>query len=147
METQAATVASPAAATLAPHAAALRLLVIDDDPVHRMVIGKVGEKAGYAVSTATTVEEAAERITQERFDCISLDLALGGQSGSRMLHGIARANGDVMLIVINSAAIEVREEAIESARDLRLRVVEMPKPVDLAGLRARLVGHAGIARL
>jgi len=147
MDMQAASVVASRAPLHASNTSPLRLLVVDDDPVHRMVIGKVGEKAGYTVSTATTVDEAADRIAQQKYDCISLDLALGGQSGARVLRGIARANGDVLLIIMNGAASEVREESIETARDLRLKIVEVPKPVDLAGLRAKLVGHAGIARL
>ncbi len=34
------------------------LLVIDDDGVQRTVLGKVGTKAGYAVTTVATVEDA-----------------------------------------------------------------------------------------
>ena len=126
--------------------AALRLLVVDDDPVHRLVIGKVGEKAGYTVTTADSVAEAAARISEHKFDCISLDLSLNGESGATVLEGIAHSSGDVLLIVISSAAAEVREETIESARDLHLKVVEIPKPVDLSALRAKLVTHASAAR-
>jgi CheY-like chemotaxis protein len=131
----------------APDAApALALLIIDDDPVHRMVIGKVGEKAGYAVTTAGTVEDAAMKIGEQKYHCISLDIALNGHSGNQVLRGIARSNGDVLLLVVSSAAAEVREETVENARDLRLRVIEIPKPVDLAQLRTRLVSHAALAR-
>ena len=37
----------------------LAFLVVDDDPVQRLVIAKVGSKAGYAVTTAATLEDAA----------------------------------------------------------------------------------------
>jgi CheY-like chemotaxis protein len=121
------------------------LLIIDDDPVHRMVIGKVGEKAGYTVTTAGTVEDAAMKISEQRYHCISLDIALNGQSGNQVLRGIARSNGDVLLLVVSSAAAEIREETVESARNLRLKVMEIPKPVDLAALRTRLVSHAALA--
>jgi CheY-like chemotaxis protein len=131
----------------APNAAPpLALLIIDDDPVHRMVIGKVGEKAGYAVTTAGTVEDAAMKIGEQKYHCISLDIALNGHSGNQVLRGIARSNGDVLLLVVSSAAAEVREETVENARDLRLKVLELPKPVDLAQLRTRLVSHAALAR-
>jgi CheY-like chemotaxis protein len=126
-------------------APSLSFLVIDDDPVHRMVIGKVGEKAGYAVTTAGTVEDAAMKISETKFHCISLDIALNGQSGNQVLRGIARSNGDVLLIVCSSAAAQVREETIETARNLRLKVMQLPKPVDLAALRTKLVSHATIA--
>jgi CheY-like chemotaxis protein len=123
----------------------LSFLVIDDDPVHRMVIGKVGEKAGYAVTTAATVEDAAMKISEQKFHCISLDIGLNGQSGNQVLRGLARSNGDVLLIVCSSAAAQVREETISTARNLRLKVLELPKPVDLAALRTKLVSHAAIA--
>jgi CheY-like chemotaxis protein len=122
-------------------------LVIDDDPVHRMVMGKVGEKAGYAVTTAGTVEDAAMKISEQKYHCISLDIALHGQSGNQVLRGIARSNGDVLLLVVSSAAAEVREETVESARNLRLKVMEIPKPVDLAALRRELVSHATLAKI
>jgi CheY-like chemotaxis protein len=130
----------------APATAALSFLVIDDDPVHRMVIGKVAEKAGYAVTAAGTVEDAAMKIGEQKYHCISLDIALNGQSGNQVLRGIARSNGDVLLLVVSSAAAEVREETVESARNLRLKVMEIPKPVDLASLRRQLMSHADLAR-
>jgi len=64
-----------------------------------------------------------------------------------VLRGIARSNGDVLLFVCSSAAAEIREETISSARNLRLKVMEIPKPVDLAALRTTLVSHASIARV
>jgi two-component system, chemotaxis family, chemotaxis protein CheY len=134
--------------TTAPTAAAPpSFLVIDDDPVHRMVMGKVGEKAGYVVTTAGTVEDAAMKISEQKYHCISLDIALHGQSGNQVLRGIARSNGDVLLLVVSSAAAEVREETVESARNLRLKVMEIPKPVDLAALRRELVSHATLAKV
>lgn len=139
---------APHSMTAATHsadasAAPLWFLVIDTDPVHRMVIGKVGEKAGYKVTTASSVQEAAEKMAQRAFDCISLDLTLGAPE---ILSRIARSTGDILLMLVNSAAAAVREEAVDSARDFRLTVVELPKPVDLATLRTRLTGHAAIAR-
>ncbi len=117
---------------------ALSLLVIDDDPVHRMVIGKVGQKAGYVLTTAGSVEDAVAKLAQQKFDCISLDLSLGGQSGLLLLDSIAQNNKDALLIVISGAAAEVREATLASAHDLNLNVIEAPKPVDLIGLRSRL---------
>ena len=54
------------------------LLVIDDDGVQRTVLGKVGSKAGYAVTTVATVEEAINEVERQQFDCIVLDLLLNG---------------------------------------------------------------------
>lgn len=121
-----------------PRRRTLSLLVIDDDSVHRMVIGKVGQKAGYILTTAGSVEDAIAKLTQQKFDCISLDLSLGGQSGLMLLDSIAQNNKDALLIIISGAAPEVREATLSAAHELGLNVIEAPKPVDLIGLRSRL---------
>src|SRR5579883_2588607 len=62
-----------------------RLLVIDDDYLHRKIICRVGAKAGYAPAGAATYEEAARLALETPFDCISLDLSLGRHAGLDML--------------------------------------------------------------
>jgi CheY-like chemotaxis protein len=119
-------------------ARAMKLLVIDDDVVHRMVLGKVGEKAGYALTMATSVADAAAKLAAEKFDCISLDLSLAGESGAMVLESIAAQNSDALLIITSGAAANVREEALRLADSLRLNAIEAPKPVDLLQLRTRL---------
>jgi CheY-like chemotaxis protein len=123
-----------------------KLLVIDDDPVHRMVIGKVGDKAGYAITPAASAEEAILKIRQQKYDCISLDLSLGGTNGATLLNDIAEYNRDAMLIVISGASASAREDTLVHALKLRLNVIEAPKPVDLADLRGKLQLHAAINR-
>ena len=111
--------------------------MVQKSPV-RSVLGKVGERAGYTLTTAGSVEDAARKISSSKFDCISLDLALGGESGAQVLSSIAEHNRSALLIVISGAAPEVREETLRHAKSLNLNVIESPKPVDLISLRIRL---------
>lgn len=120
------------------------LLVIDDDPVHRMVIGRVGEKAGYAITAVASADDATAKIKQRKFDCISLDLSLGGTNGALLLDDIAEHNRDAMLVIISGATAATREDTLVHALKLRLNVIEAPKPVDLADLRGKLQLHAAI---
>lgn len=113
-------------------------LVIDDDPVQRMTMAKVGTKAGYAVSTAENVEQAIKLLTEHKFDCITLDLLLGGQNGIIMLGQVAKLNPEALLIVVSGASSAVRESTLRIASDLKLNSAELPKPVDLAALRILL---------
>ena len=126
--------ADPARAVAAPS-----FLVIDDDPVHRMVISRIGDKAGYAITAAATAEAAAGEIRAHKFDCISLDLSLGGTNGALLLNDIAAHNGQALLIVISGATAATREDTLVLALKLRLNVIEAPKPVDLANLRSKLM--------
>ena len=115
-----------------------RLLVIDDDPVQRMVMGKVGFKAGYTVTVVATLDEAIKEIEQLHFNCIVLDLMLNGQNGMLMLAQIAELNGDALLILISGASAAIREETLRLATHYHLDAVDLPKPVDLKALRTLL---------
>ena len=124
----------PSRAVSAPN-----FLVIDDDPVHRMVITRIGEKAGYTITAVATAETATAEIRKQKFDCISLDLSLGGTNGALLLNDIAAHNGQALLIVISGATAATREDTLVLALKLRLNVIEAPKPVDLANLRSKLL--------
>jgi DNA-binding NtrC family response regulator len=117
------------------------LLVIDDDPVQRMTMGKVGSKAGFAVTTAVNVEDAIKALGQNKFDFITLDLLLEGQNGIVVLGEIAKTNPETLLIIVSGASAAVRESTLSLTVSYRLNAVELPKPVDLAALRVLLKSH------
>jgi DNA-binding NtrC family response regulator len=121
-------------------------LVVDDDQAQRMVLSKVGSKAGYAVTAVATVEDAIKEIEQQQFHCIALDLFLKGQNGMLMLGEIAKLNSDALLIVMSGASSAVREETLKLATHFHLDVIDLPKPVDLAALRTLLQTHLDIAQ-
>lgn len=126
--------AHPAAhdAHLAP-----RLLVIDDDTIHRMIIGRLGSKAGYTVSEAVSYESAADVLrANAEFDCITLDLSLGQRSGHDLLNLMASQAISSRIIIISGADATVRAKTLQMGRALKMNVVDvLPKPVDLANLR------------
>jgi CheY-like chemotaxis protein len=122
------------------------LLIIDDDGVQRTVLGKVGTKAGYAVTTVATLEEAITEVGRQHFDCIVLDLLLNGQNGMLTLGEIVKFNRDTLLIIISSASEAVREQTRALAAHQDLDVVDLPKPVDLTVLRTLLTTDLRVAQ-
>ena len=128
------------------HKRALSFLVIDDDQVQRMVLGKVGSKIGYSVTSAATVEDAIKEIERQKFDCIALDLSLNGQNGILILGEIAKYNSDTLLIIVSGASEVVREETLRLATHFHLDIVDLPKPVDLAVLRTLLSTHVKLVQ-
>ena len=119
------------------------LLIIDDDPFQRMTMGKVATKAGYAVTSVATLAEATKELEARTFDCITLDLLLGGQNGMLMLGEIAKRNPAALLIIVSGASHAVRESTLSLASNFQLNAVELPKPIDLGTLRELLASHAG----
>lgn len=115
---------------------ALRLLVIDDDNLHRMIICRVAGRAGYLPVGAASYDEAAQLVQDNAFDCITLDLSLGEQAGVDMLRHLWVIGCKLPIIIISGCDDAVCDEAEKVAASLKLNVWEsMAKPVNLAELR------------
>ncbi len=113
-----------------------RLLVIDDDNLHRMIICRVAVRAGYAPAGAATYEEAAKLAQDGTFDCITLDLSLGPHAGVELVRLLWVIGCKAPIIVISGCDDATCAETAKVAKSLNLVVLAtMPKPVDLAVLR------------
>ena len=109
-----------------------RLLVIDDDNLHCMIICRVAGKAGFAPVAASSYEEAA-RLAQ---DCVTLDLSLGARAGVEMLRHLWVVGYKGPIIIISGCDDATCRESLKVAESLKLNVWQaMHKPVDLAVLR------------
>lgn len=81
-----------------------RILVVDDEPQIRRVMRVTLSGAGYLVSDVRSGEEALEKLREDRFDLVLLDVNLPGISGIETCYRI-RSQSDVrvmMLTVRNS---------------------------------------------
>jgi len=117
----------------------LRILVADDNPTNREVLGKILERGGHDVTLVCDGEEALDAIERDRYDIVLLDRnmpAMGGieaLKAMRMLSGF----GASMPIAILSADVtpEVRRESLDAGADAFL-----PKPVEAARLLGQIQG-------
>lgn len=122
-----------------------RLLVIDDDSVQRRIISKLGAQVGFEVTAAATFEDAEVALKSSRYDCITLDLSLGSESGALLLETVQATGNLAPVIVVSGAEPIVLDETVGIARSLRLDAQFMCKPLDLVELRARLSKKYGSA--
>jgi two-component system, chemotaxis family, chemotaxis protein CheY len=129
----------PAAADSARRAAP-RLLVIDGDNLHRMVICRAAAKAGYLPAGAANYDEAVKLIKGGAFDCVTLDLSLGERAGVEMLRYFRDIGYKVPVIIIGGGDDATCSESKEVAESLELNVWEsIAKPVDISVLGDSLV--------
>jgi two-component system, chemotaxis family, chemotaxis protein CheY len=120
-------------------AAGPRLLVIDDDNLHRMIICRAAAKAGYVPAGAASYDEAAQLVQEGAFDCITLDLSLGEHAGVEMLRHFWVIGCKAPIIIISGCDDATCAETAKVAESLKLNVWEsIPKPVNLAVLRDSL---------
>jgi DNA-binding response OmpR family regulator len=98
---------------MASAAQALRVLVVDDEPMVREVLTRYLTREGFTVSGASDGHQALEAIRGERPDVILLDLMLPRLSGLDVLRAL-RMEGDVPVIILSAKASE--QERIEGLK-------------------------------
>jgi CheY-like chemotaxis protein len=116
-----------------------RVLVVDRDNLHRMIICRAADKAGYIPAGAANLAEAMRHAQSAAFDCITLDLSFGRDAISEFLRRLdAIACRSKILLVGNRDTADSRE-MVRVATWLGLDVeVPMAKPLDVGMLRYAL---------
>ncbi|MFL9824261.1 response regulator [Rhodoplanes sp. SY1] len=120
----------------APTVAASTVLVIDDDPVHRMVLCKTADRAGYVPTQAATFGAAVSSLRRTVFTAITLDLSLGARNGLDVMHALVEMDCRSPIVIVSGSNAAMRSETVSMAILMKLDVREaLPKPVDLTLLR------------
>jgi two-component system, chemotaxis family, chemotaxis protein CheY len=121
-----------------PAVAPPRLLAIDSDGLHRMLICRAADKAGYLPAGAANLTEAAKLVQTTIFDCIVLDLSFGQQTGE-MLRRLREIDYPTTILIVGNREAAGCRETLRFAKSLGLNVGELVcKPVDFGMLRYTL---------
>lgn len=76
-----------------------KILVVDDENSIRLLYSEELTEDGYAVTTAATAAEAAEKLLRENFDLIVLDIKLKNESGLDLLQKIVKERHNLPVIL------------------------------------------------
>ena len=113
-----------------------RLLAIEDDHLHHLIIGKIAGNAGYEAIIASSVERATDLLHEGTFDCITLDLSLGDRSGVDVLHVLAELKTQVPIIIFSGTDHDECQATVRIGKDLGLNIWEpLTKPAGVVELR------------
>ena len=116
-----------------------RLLVVDDEHIERMLVAHAAAPLGFAVDAASNLEEAALLLSQNVYDAIVLDLALGETESISLLPDLQAGPSDPVVIFVSGMDDRVRAASARLAGTLGLRVAgALAKPVAPAALRELL---------
>jgi two-component system, OmpR family, KDP operon response regulator KdpE len=109
------------------------ILIVDDEPQIRRVMKTALTSAGYASVGAKSAAEAFEKLRQERFDLILLDVNMPGENGLEACSEIRRTSdvAIIMLTVRNTEADKVA--ALDAGAD-----DYVTKPFGMPELLARI---------
>jgi len=113
-----------------------RILVVDDDDIHRQIICVQLQKLGYEADEAADGEQAIEAVMQGSYDLILMDIRMPSMSGTEATRWIReRFNGGGVRIIAltGDATIEAREQCMRAGMDNFVT-----KPVHVRDLEAIL---------
>ncbi|MEP0870109.1 SpoIIE family protein phosphatase [Trichocoleus desertorum AS-A10] len=113
-----------------------RILVIDDDPVIRLVLMRNLQKQGYEVALARNGEEGSELASQLRPALIICDWMMPGRDGLEVCRQV-KANPDLsttfFILLTSRGEVEDRVRGLDSGADDFLS-----KPIEMNELKARV---------
>ena len=72
------------------------LLVVDDNGVNRMVLGRYLEQQGHAVAYAENGRQALDLLRAQAFDMVLLDIEMPEMNGYQVLEHVSRMTGCVI---------------------------------------------------
>ncbi len=110
-----------------------KILVVDDEPQIRRVMRATLVARGYVVSTARSGEEALEKVREERFDLILLDINMPGMGGMEACRTL-RSQSDVPIVILSIRNTEREKvDALDAGAD-----DYVTKPFSMQELLARI---------
>jgi len=112
-----------------PSAKRLQVLVADDNPTNRAVLGKILERGGHTVTLVADGDLALDALEAGRFDIVLLDRNMPGLSGLETLQAIrlmTRGRERLPVVILSAdVTVEAKRECLESGADSFI-----PKPVE-----------------
>lgn len=79
-----------------------KILVVDDEPSLRDVLGIMLKKAGYTTTLAADGEEAVSQVNKEIYDLVITDLKMPGVGGMEVLKAVKSASPDTVVLVVTA---------------------------------------------
>ena len=114
---------------------AMHILIVEDDPANMLAISRFLEKKMVRISTAHNGQEALTKVSQEKFDCIIMDIqmpVMNGVEATRMIRTSPKYSRRARTPIIALTAF-----ALEEDKNLYLEIGMddyMTKPVNLEDL-------------
>ena len=108
----------------------LRALAVDDDPAIRGLVRHILSRAGFDVAEACDGVEAVERLADESFDVVLLDVMMPRLDGLGVIRSVAASRPELLrkIILVTAAHMStLRDQPVFSV---------VPKPFDIDALAA-----------
>ncbi len=120
------------------------ILAVDDDALNRGVIERIVARKGHNVTLASGGKEALQKVQEESFDLVLLDIMMPDIDGIDVLRQIRQKHSMSALPVIMVSALDDSDKVVEllelGANDY------VTKPIDAKVLQARVKTQLSVAK-
>jgi CheY-like chemotaxis protein len=123
------------------------ILLVEDEPVFRLIYRGVLQNAGYTVIEAPDGQTGWEMIRQQKPDLVLLDLILPRMSGHEVLHNI-RSDAETRNIPVVIFSVMGQEKDVERSFALGAnehRMKGMESPMKILGLIQELLNKKPVS--
>ena len=114
-----------------------RILLVEDQDVNRMVVGRMLEKLGLSVQLADSGEAALEAVARDDFDLILMDIQMPGMDGCETTERLRSQPGRLAGIPVIALTANVLDTEHQRCLQAGMNDV-LTKPVDMAALERML---------
>jgi len=116
-----------------------RLLIVDDDKIHRVIYSSIATKMDYQVDLADSPLAADAALRAARYDSVILDLVLGEDSGAEVLALMSRLAEKPRVLLVTGASDAVIADTFRFGREFGLEMFgPVRKPVNVTLIRTVL---------
>ncbi|HEX8129153.1 MAG TPA: PAS domain S-box protein [Pyrinomonadaceae bacterium] len=124
----------------------LRILILEDDPDTRVLLGKALERFGASVEACALAEEALAALERTAFDCILSDIAMPGEDGYTFIEKLrerdaARGGAGTTPAIAFTAYAREEDRRRALAAGFQLHLAKPIAPKELAEAVAEVVGR------
>jgi DNA-binding NtrC family response regulator len=117
-----------------------KILIVDDELIMRESLAGWLQRDGHSVETASSGEDALEKLKEARFDIMLVDIKMEGMSGLDVLQRVKDSDPDVAIVMITAyGSIPTAIEAMKNgAYDYMLKPFD---PNELGVLIDKIIRH------
>lgn len=114
-----------------------KVLIVDDEEEIVAFMARFLKRLGIDSVTAISGEEALDFYHTDKFDCVLLDIHLGGISGIEVLKKLKQIDSNAKVIIITGSI-----SADNKTKVLELGAIDyLQKPIDLADLKEKILEY------